>query len=153
MKKISTRTFAAIKRVAQNVNPLVTKKNKNIEKMEKLNAENMELEQEILGHEAGIKALTGGYTSEDLVKKVTEVYKVDEDGKEYKATKYVPTDLIVFNEEENCYYIKDEEFTEVNQEEVDDAEKAPEVETTDWMANKGVENPFNEEDKEEISFV
>ena len=153
MKKISTRTFAAIKRVAQNVNPLVTKKNKNLEKMEKLNAENMELEQEILGHEAGIKALTGGYTSEDLVKKVVEVYKVDEDGKECKATKYVPTDLIEFNEEENCYYIKDMEIQDADFEEIDDSEQAPQVETNNWMENKGVENPFKEEDKEDIPFA
>ena len=87
---------------------------------------------EIEGHEMGVKALTGGLTSEDLVvKKVEDTGKVDKDGKPVKVTKYEPkAGVVVFNEEANVYEIHVEEpaIDNVAPETVDDAEKAPEVE-------------------------
>ena len=78
MKTVTIRQFAAVKRVAQNVNPLVTKKAKIEAKIIELLNDKDQLEQEIEGHEIGIKALTGGYTSEQLVvKKVETTDKVD----------------------------------------------------------------------------
>lgn len=80
----------------------------------------------------GVKALTGGLTSEDLVvKKVEDTGKVDKDGKPVKVTKYEPkAGVVVFNEEANVYEIHVEEpaIDNVAPETVDDAEKAPEVE-------------------------
>lgn len=131
-KTLTVRQFATVKRVAQNVNPLVVKKNKIAAKINELNAEYNALTEEIEGHEMGIKALTGGYISEDLVvKKVEDTGKVDKEGKPIKVTKYEPKEgVVVFNEEANVYeiHVDEPEVEEVAFEEVDDTEKAPEVE-------------------------
>lgn len=110
-KNLSVRQFATVKRVAQNVNPLVVKKNKIAAKINELNAEYNALIEEIESHEMGIKALTGGFISEDLVvKKVEDTGKVDKDGKPIKVTKYEPKEgVVTFNEETNMYEIHIEE--------------------------------------------
>lgn len=140
MKTLTTRQFATVKRVAQNVNPLVVKKNKIAAKIDELNAEYNALTEEIDGHEMGIKALTG-LTSEDLViKKVEDTGKVDKDGNPIKVTKYEPkAGVVVFNEEANVYEIHIEEpaIDNVAVETVDDTEKAPETEV-----KTGEEAPF-----------
>ena len=132
MKTLTVRQMATVKRVAQNVNPLVVKKNKIAAKIDELNAEYNALVEEIEGHEMGIKALTGGLTSEDLVvKKVEDTGKVDKNGCPVKVTKYEPKEgVVVFNEETNVYEIHTEEpeIEDVVPEAVDDTEKAPEVE-------------------------
>lgn len=131
-KTLTVRQFAGVKRIAQNVNPLVVKKNKIAAKIDELNAEYNTLTEEIEGHEMGVKALTGGLTSEDLVvKKVEDTGKVDKDGKPVKVTKYEPkAGVVMFNEEANVYDIHIEEpaIDNVAPETVDDTEKAPEVE-------------------------
>ena len=141
-KILSVRQFATVKRVAQNVNPLVVKKNKIAAKISELNAEYNALVEEIEGHEMGIKALTGGLTSEDLVvKKVEDTGKVDKNGCPVKVTKYEPkAGTVVFNEEANVYEIHTEEpeVEDVAPETVDDTEKAPETEV-----KAGEEAPFD----------
>lgn len=141
-KVLSIRQFASVKRIAMNVNPLVVKKNKVAARINELNAEYNALTEEIEGHEIGIKALTGGYTSEDLVtKRVEDTGKVDKDGKPVKVTKYEPkAGVVVFNEEANVYEIHVEEPTidNVAPETVDDTEKAPETEV-----KAGEETPFD----------
>lgn len=108
MKKLTVRNFAAIKRIAQNVNPLVVKKNRMLAQAKKILLEVREIEEEIKGYEAGVVALTGGYQSEALVTKVVEdTGKVDKDNTPIKVTKYIPTNLVTFSEEENCYYVPD----------------------------------------------
>ena len=135
MKTLTIRQFATVKRVAQNVNPLVVKKNKIAAKIDELNAEYNALTQEIEGHEMGIKAVTGGLVSEDLVvKKVEDTGKVDKDGKPIKVTKYEPKEgVVVFNEEANVYEIHTEEpvIDNVPTGTVDDTEKVDEVETNE----------------------
>ena len=142
MKTLTVRQFAGVKRIAQNVNPLVVKKNKIAAKIDELNAEYNALTEEIEGHEMGVKALTGGLTSEDLVvKKVEDTGKVDKDGKPVKVTKYEPkAGVVVFNEEANVYEIHVEEPTIVNVVPgvVDDTEKVPETEV-----KAGEESPFD----------
>lgn len=144
MKTLSVRQFATVKRVAQNVNPLVVKKNKIAAKINELNAEYNALTEEIEGHEMGIKALTGGLTSEDLVvKKVEDTGKVDKNGCPVKVTKYEPKEgVVVFNEEANVYEIHTEEPEPeaVTPDAVDDTEKAPEVEV---KGNEGAIFPDN----------
>lgn len=143
MKTLSIRQMATVKRVAQNVNPLVVKKNKIAAKINELNAEYNALTDEIEGHEMGIKALTGGLISEDLViKKVEDTGKVDKDGKPIKVTKYEPKEgVVVFNEEANVYEIHTEEPEpeDVAPDTVDDTEKAPEVEV-----KAGEKSPFSD---------
>nr|DAH00034.1 MAG TPA: hypothetical protein [Crassvirales sp.] len=142
MKTISIRQFATIKRVAQNVNPLVVKKNKIAAKIDELNAEYNALTEEIEGHETGVKSLTGGLTSEDLVvKKVEDTGKVGKDGKPVKVTKYEPkAGVVVFNEEASVYeiHVEEPEVEDVAPETVDDTEKAPEIEV-----KAGEESPFD----------
>lgn len=111
MKTVTIRQFAAVKRVAQNVNPLVTKKAKIEAKIIELLNDKDQLEQEIEGHEIGVKALTGGYTSEQLVvKKVETTDKVDKNGNPVKIVKYeFNPDRVFFDKENNVYVIKEEE--------------------------------------------
>lgn len=111
MRTLSVRQFAAVKRVAQNVNPLVVKKNKIATKISELNKEYNDLVEEIEGYELGVKKLTGGLFSEDLVvKKVEDTGKVDKDGKPVKVTKYEPREgVVTFNESTNVYEIHIEE--------------------------------------------
>lgn len=111
MKTLTVRQFAGVKRIAQNVNPLVVKKNKIAAKINELNAEYNALTEEIEGHEMGVMSLTGGLKSEDLVvKKVEDTGKLDKDGKPVKVTKYEPkAGVVVFNEEANVYEIHTEE--------------------------------------------
>lgn len=159
-KTLTVRQFAGVKRIAQNVNPLVVKKNKIAAKIDELNTEYNALTEEIEGHEMGVKALTGGLTSEDLVvKKVEDTGKVDKEGKPIKVTKYEPkASVVTYNEEQNVYEIHIEEPVLDNgvgmAESVDDTEKAPEVEV-----KAGEEAPvdpvadFTQEDKDNIPFM
>lgn len=145
-KVLTVRQFASVKRIAMNVNPLVVKKNKVAAKIDELNAEYNALTEEIEGHEMGIKALTGGYTSEDLVtKRVEDTGKVDKDGKPIKKTTYEPKeDVVTFNEEANVYevHVGEEPAPEsVAPGAVDDTEVAPEVEVK--TGEEGPINPLN----------
>lgn len=108
IKSLSVRQFAAIKRVAQNVNPLVTKKTKILNKIEELNAEYNDLCNEIEGHEMGIKAITGGFSSEYLIiKKIEDTGKTDKNGNPIKITKYEPNDKVIsYNADTNTYDIQ-----------------------------------------------
>jgi hypothetical protein len=123
MKVITARQMATIKRVAQNVNPLVVKKNKIAAKIEELKAEYDSLNEEIEGHEMGIKALTGGFISEDLVvKKVEDTGKVDKNGAPIKVTKYEPREgVVTFNTETNLFEIMEVENTLEPTDTVDDS--------------------------------
>lgn len=134
MKTLTVRNFAAIKRTAQNVNPLVVKKNKLKEKVEKLQEEIQDLETEIEGYEGGVVALTDGYMSEDLVTKVVEDSgKVDKEGNPIKVTKYVPTSLVTYDEENKVYIINEPKVSEEPVEE--DRERTVEEETVKEIDN------------------
>lgn len=109
MKTLTVRQMAAVKRVAMNVNPLVVKKNKLMDKICELRKEVESLNDEIMGHEMGIQALTGGFVSEDLLTKKVEVTdKVDKNGHPIKITKYEPSEIVTFNEELKVYEIKED---------------------------------------------
>lgn len=105
--ELTVRQMASIKRVAQNVNPLVMKKHKIEAKLDELREEYESICKEINGHEMGVISLTNGFTSEYLVeKKVEDTGKVDKDGKPIKITRYEPrTSAVRFNQEKNVYEI------------------------------------------------
>ena len=107
IKELTAHQMASIKRVAQNVNPLVTKKNKIISKLNELREEYDSVCNEINGHEMGVISLTGGFTIEYLVeKRIEDTGKIDKEGKPIKVTKYEPrTDVVRFNQEKNVYEI------------------------------------------------
>jgi hypothetical protein len=117
MKTLTVRQFATVKRVAQNVNPLVVKKNKIAQKIEQLKEEITALETEIAGHEYGIKVITGGLSSEDLIsKKVEDTGKADKEGKPIKITKYEPKEgKVIFNEESGLYEIIEDVVEEIQE--------------------------------------
>ena len=119
MKKFSKFEIATIKRTAQNVNPMVSRKAKIKEQINALQAEYEQLDTMQEQYEASIKIMTGGYSSEDLVEKVIETTgAVDKNGKPVKTTKFVlkyPETVIPVATEEN-------ETTTAT--EVDDTEKA-----------------------------
>lgn len=145
MKVITVRQMATIKRVAQNVNPLVVKKNKIAAKIEELKAEYDSLNEEIEGHEMGIKALTGGFISEDLVvKKVEDTGKVDKNGAPIKVTKYEPREgIVTFNAETNVFEIAEFENTLEPTDTVDDSNVEMIESKEDVFANVNInDNPF-----------
>lgn len=89
-RKFSKFEIATIKRTAQSVNPMVSRKAKIKEQMDALQAEYNQLDTMQEQYEASIKTMTGGYGTEDLVDKVVETTNaVDKNGKPIKVTKYV----------------------------------------------------------------
>ena len=90
MKKFSKFEIATIKRTAQNVNPMVSRKAKIKKQINALQAEYEQLDTMQEQYEASIKTMTGGYRAEDLVEKIIETTgAVDKDGKPVKTTRYV----------------------------------------------------------------
>ena len=109
MKNISASQFASIKRIYMNVSPLIIKKNKLISKINELTVEIAQINDEIAGNEMGVKALTGGYSSEQLVIRTVEnTGKVNSNGSAIKSTKYSPNpEYITWNEETKKYELKE----------------------------------------------
>ena len=104
-KRISTRDLAAIKRTAMNVAPIMAKRNKAKEMIEKYTEEYNQHENTILNYESGIIAQTGLRT-EQVVTKVTEsTGKFDKNGKEMKQTKYVINPNVRFDSETSEYVV------------------------------------------------
>lgn len=154
-KVISTRDFSAIKKMAQIVNPLVSKKNNILKKvaalMEEIEGPNG-LDVQIAGMEAGIKAKFLGLGTEQLVKKVvTPAVREDgtpvldaKTGKQLTKTTYEPLECLVYNKDDNNYTLTvaeedsndSEDFVEYNSQ----AEVAPKVKQS---AEEYNDNPFN----------
>lgn len=123
MKKFSKFEIATIKRTAQSVNPMVSKKAKINEQIMALQAEYDQLNTMQEQYEASIRTMTGGYGTEDLVEKVIETTNsVDKNGKPIKITKYV------LKYPETVIPVEAENIESVTAEQVDDTEMAPEVE-------------------------
>ena len=130
MKSISAKQFASIKRIYMNVSPLIIKKNKLISKINELTVEIAQINDEITENEMGIKALTGGYSSEQLIiRTVEDTGKVNSNGSIIKSTKYSPNpEYITWNEETKKYELK--ELVEETSENIE-GEDTVNVEPTD----------------------
>lgn len=102
-KRISFDQFQSVKRVAQACNPLMTKRDKIKAKMEALTAEFESYDTQIASLEAGIKQVVG-FRVEELVKKVIEP-GVDANGQPKKTTKYLPTDIVSYDESKKQFVI------------------------------------------------
>lgn len=153
-KVISTRDFSAIKKMAQIVNPLVSKKNTILKKIAAL-MEEIEgpdgLDVQIAGMEAGIKAKFLGLGTEQLVKKVvTPAVREDgtpvldaKTGKQLTKTTWEPLECLVYNEENNNYtltVVEKGDNTTTQIEENNCEESTPEVEKPIEEID---DNPFN----------
>ena len=160
-KVISVRDWASIKKMAQIVNPLVSKKNNILKKIDTLMNE-IEgpggLNEQIAGMEAGIKARFLGLGTEQLVKKVITPY-VREDGtpvldaktgKQLTRTIYEPLECLVYDKENNNYVLTvveedDEVVTNTETSSVDNNENTELelVPESEQPTEKYSDNPFN----------
>lgn len=160
-KVISTRDFSAIKKMAQIVNPLVSKKNNILKKVAAL-MEEIEgpdgLDVQIAGMEAGIKAKFLGLGTEQLVKKVvTPAVREDgtpvldaKTGKQLTKTTYEPLACLVYNEADNNYTLtvaeegdNDSEGLEESTPELEGIPLAEAVSEVKQPAVESDDNPFN----------
>ena len=157
-KVISTRDFSAIKKMAQIVNPLVSKKNTILKKVAAL-MEEIEgpdgLNVQIAGMEAGIKAKFLGLGTEQLVKKViTPAVREDgtpvldaKTGKQLTKTTWEPLSCLVYNEENNNYTLTvEEENNEETPKILHDKEVSNSIESfpeTEQSVAEIDDNPFN----------
>ena len=152
-KVISTHDFSSIKKMAQIVNPLVSKKAAKLKKIAALKEE-IEgpegLNVQIAGMEAGIKARFLGLGTEQLVRKVvTPAVREDgtpvldaKTGKQLTKTTWEPLDCLVYNAEKNNYTltIEEEDSDSLNSETaVKDVKTVPEEDQSSYEAD---ENPF-----------
>lgn len=126
-KEFSKFEISAIKRTAQNVDKFVSKKNKLKLLIEESLKEYNQIKEMQQQWEAPIINLTGGYTTEDLVEKVSKEVGVDKEGKSIKVTNYVlkyPDTVIPVimesSEELNVQSIEDNLPTETQEVEVSD---------------------------------
>ena len=147
MKKIiSTRDFADIKRMAQIVNPKVSRKTTLLKQKAKIDAEIAELDKAISLLEGGIKCKFLGLGTEQLVKKVvTPAVREDgtpvldaKTGKQLTKTTYEPLACLVYNKADNNYTLTVAEEEDNNSEDL--VEAVPEVEQP---AEESNDNPFN----------
>lgn len=89
-KKFTKFELAKMKRTAQNVDQFINKKNKLNEKITALQEELNSVNQLIEIADALTKTMTGGYGTEDIIKKVvTPTNKLDKNGNVIKDTSYV----------------------------------------------------------------
>ena len=98
MVNISSRQFAAIKRIAQNLYPTAAR----IKTIEKRIAEYQEeknrLQSIITASEASVMSITDNIPVLDIVNRVVETTTLS-DGKVQKITKWLPSDLVIKNED------------------------------------------------------
>lgn len=102
-KRISFDQFQSVKRVAQACNPLMVKREKIKAKIEALAKEYKDYDTQIASLEAGIKQVVG-FRVEELVKKVIEP-GVDSNGQPKKTTKYLPTNIVSYDETKKQFIV------------------------------------------------
>jgi hypothetical protein len=145
-KRISYDQFQSVKRVAQACNPLAVKRDKIRAKIEALAAEFKDYDTQISSLEAGIKQVVG-FRVEELVKKVIEP-GVDINGQPKKTTKWLPTDIVSYDEKHKQYVIVTPDVEEANS--AVDEGKDP-VETTETIETSVVtEEPTEESTSESV---
>lgn len=121
-KRISFDQFQSVKRVAQACNPLMVKREKIKAKIKALAKEHKDYDTQIASLEAGIKQVVG-FRVEELVKKVIEP-GVDANGQPKKTTKYLPTDIVSYDEQHKQYVILiPDDNTEVKSESFSESEE------------------------------
>lgn len=102
-KRISYSQFQSVKCVAKACDPLISKRFKLKEKLDKLAKEYEDCNTQIQSLEAGIVSVIG-FPVDKLVKKVIEP-GIDVNGMPKKTTKYLPTDIVSYDEKHKQYII------------------------------------------------
>ena len=104
-KRISYSQFQQVKYAAKMIDPLKRKMTPLKAKIEGLVQELKNYQTQIDALEAGIVS-TLGFHVQDLVKKVIEPTKaLDKNGKPFMSTKYLPTDIVSYDEQHKQYVI------------------------------------------------
>lgn len=120
MKKFTKFEIATIKRTAQNVSPMVSKKRKIAAQIIALKEEYDNLAKMQEQYEASIRTMTGGFSTEDLVNKVVETTNsLDKNGNPVKVTKFVlkyPDTVVPPTEEISTQEVEDTTEGESNTE-------------------------------------
>jgi hypothetical protein len=106
-KRISYSQFQSVKCVAKACDPLISKRSKLKEKLDKLAKEYGDCNTQIQSLEAGIVSVIG-FPVDKLVKKVIEP-GIDVNGMPKKTTKYLPTDIVSYDEKHKQYIISVDE--------------------------------------------
>lgn len=112
-KKFTKFELARMKRTAQNVDQYISKKNKLVEKKKLIDDELAELNALIELTDAPTRAMTGGYGTEDIIKKVVTVTdKVNKNGDAVKQTtfEFIYPDTIIPPTEDNEPIIPEEVY-------------------------------------------
>ena len=112
-KKFTKFELARMKRTAQNVDQYISKKNKLVEKKKLIDDELAELNALIELTDAPTRAMTGGFGTEDIIKKVITVTdKVNKNGDAVKQTtfEFIYPDTIIPPTKDNEPIIPEEVY-------------------------------------------
>lgn len=142
-KRISYSQFQQVKSAAKMIDPLQRKMQPLRKKIEGLVTELKSYQTQVDALEAGIVQILGFHVS-DLVKKVIEpTGKTDANGKPTTVTKYLPTDIVSYDEQKKEYVITiptTEETNEVVEEKLAAAEEQTAIFTTGPEISTKAEN-------------
>lgn len=109
MVNISSRQFAAIKRIAQNLYPTAARMRTIEKRIAEYQKEKESLQNVINASEFSVMSITNNIPVLDIVNRVVETTTLS-DGKVQKVTKWLPSDLVIKNED-GTYSILDETET------------------------------------------
>lgn len=140
-KEFSKFFVGTLKRTAQNVSPLVIKKQKLLAKKNEIDSELEFIQEQIEQYEAPIKKVTGGYGTEDLIERVVEATdKTDKNGNVVKVTKWnlKYPETIVPPTEEPAYEPNTQVVTEHK-----DTDEAGDAEPQDKEWDETKQNPLD----------
>lgn len=113
-KKFTKFELARLKRTAQNVDQYINKKNKLVAKINELQAELDGVNQLIEVTEAPTRLITGGYGTEDIIRKVViATDKLDKNGNVIKQTtfEFIYPDTIIPPVQEEVVVLSTEGMT------------------------------------------
>ena len=115
-KVISYSQFQSVKNVAKAMDPIMRKFEPIRKKIEALKEEAEGYQKMIDALEQGIVSITGFHVN-DLVKKVVEVTGTTAEGKPIKSTKFLPTDIVKYDEAKKQYVVTVPDAEEQKEEE------------------------------------
>ena len=141
MVNISSRQFAAIKRIAQNLYPTAARMRTIEKRIAEYQKEKESLQNVINASEFSVMSITNNIPVLDIVNRVVETTTLS-DGKVLKVTKWLPSDLVIKNED-GTYSILDETET------ASESELKSELETSTTSVEK--ESEVTPEELEDVS--
>lgn len=141
MVNISSRQFAAIKRIAQNLYPTAARMRTIEKRIAEYQKEKESLQNVINASEFSVMSITNNIPVLDIVNRVVETTTLS-DGKVQKVTKWLPSDLVIKNED-GTYSILDETET------ASESELKSELETPTTFVEK--ESEVTPEELEDVS--